>query len=129
MTTHAEKWAICGRQASVLGQHAFGLRALEHAVAGGVNDAATWTALGIARAHARQTEGAIAALQNALTTAPDAIDVWAMIAELALELQQLSLALQALTKCHALDPTGATSHGARAKALTRKTYKRLAAVG
>jgi cytochrome c-type biogenesis protein CcmH/NrfG len=125
MTLHAEKWADYGRQASLAGEHALAIQALEHALEEGANDASVWIALGIARAHERQTEGAIAAMQQALLLTPTAIDAWSMIGELAIELERFSLALQALTRCHDLDPLGASPHGARAKALVRKTWKRL----
>jgi len=124
-TEHARKWARFGRQASQQGDHTSAVFALERAVELGENSTDAWIALGIARAHQRQTESAIQALQHAVQLDPTSVTAWCIIGELGLELKQYSLSLDAFKHCFELDPKGANPHGARAKALVRKTYKSL----
>jgi cytochrome c-type biogenesis protein CcmH/NrfG len=122
---HARKWARFGRQASLEGEQATAIFALERALSLGEEGVEAWIALGIARAHERQTEGAIDAFQQAVARDAAAISAWCMMGELAIELKRYRLALAAFERCFELDPQGRDPHGARAKALVRKTSKAL----
>ena len=127
MSERALKWARYGRQVSLQGDHEIAVFALERAIELGEDGSGVWIALGVARAQLRQSEGAIEAFQQAVTRDPKAIDAWCMMGELGLELKQYMLALEAFKRCFALDPKAEHPHGARAKALVRKTHKALQA--
>jgi cytochrome c-type biogenesis protein CcmH/NrfG len=127
MKDKAMAWACYGRHASLQNENGFAIFALERALELGAEGAPVWIALGIARAHEKQIEGAIAAFQQAVKRNPDALDAWCMMAELAADIHQYDVALEAFKKCHLLDPRAETPHGARAKALARKTAKALMA--
>lgn len=108
-----------GLRAARWGEAAVAVERLDEAVRRGANDAETLHALGLARLHTRDLDGAERAYRAALAVTPDAVESWVGIATVALVREDYAAALAAYDALRARRPDSAVAELGRAYALAK----------